>query len=319
MKFGIVGTNWITDRMIEAGQTVQGFEVTAVYSRAITTADQFADRHNIEHRFDDWSAFLESDSYEAVYIATPNLLHAQQSMDAMNHGKHVLCEKPLTLTVETAELMFQAARDNRVILMEAMKSTESKAFKRLEQWIGEIGKIRRVNFHYNQYSSRYDKLKDGIIENAFKPELGNGALMDLGVYTIAPLVKLFGMPDTLHAVAEKLSTGADGQGTVLCQYADMTAVLSFSKIADSHLPSEIIGENGIITIDKISAPSHIVKLNRAGERMDEFTHTAPPMSYEVANFIEACSTMQLNNNNEQTSLDTLRVVEAVKQQLGLSF
>ncbi|KAA1037725.1 Gfo/Idh/MocA family protein [Macrococcus equipercicus] len=319
MRFGIVGTNWITDRLIEAGQTTAEFEVTAVYSRTKEKADDFADKHHIEYRFDNWEAFLASDTYEAVYIATPNLLHARQSIDAMKHGKHVLCEKPLTLTVAQAKEMFQTARDNNVILMEAMKSTESAAFRKLEEWIHEIGLIRRVNFHYNQYSSRYDKLKEGIIENAFKPELGNGSLMDLGVYTIAPLVKLFGVPDTLHAAAEKLSTGADGQGTVLCQYSDMTAVLSFSKIADSYMPSEIIGEAGIITIDKISAPSHIVKMTRAGETLEEFTHSAPPMSYEVANFTEACKTMKLTNNNEQTSLDTLRVVEAVKEQIGLAF
>jgi predicted dehydrogenase len=318
MRFGIIGTNWITDRLIEAGRTVEGFEVTAVYSRTMATADQFADKHGIDHRFDDWTAFLTSREFDAVYIATPNLLHAQQSIDVMNHGKHVLCEKPLTLTVKQAEEMFQTARDNDVVLMEAMKSTESEAFKQLEQWIHDIGTIRRVNFHYNQYSSRYDKLKDGIIENAFKPELGNGALMDLGVYTIAPLVKLFGVPNTLHAVAEKLSTGADGQGTVICQYEEMTAVLSFSKIADSYLPSEIIGESGIITIDKISAPNHIVKLTRSGEVVEALTHEAPPMSYEVANFITACR-LKLTSHNERTSLDTLRVVEAVKKQIGLEF
>lgn len=312
MKFGVVGTNWITERLLAAGQSVEGFEATAVYSRKAERAAQFAEHHHIAAQFSDWEDFLASD-IEAVYIATPNLLHEQQAVDAMNHGKHVLCEKPLTLTVHQAERMFEAARRNNVVLMEAMKSTEAAAFKQVEKWLPNIGNIRRVNFHYNQYSSRYDKLKQGIIENAFKPELGNGALMDLGVYTIAPLVKLFGMPENVKATAERLSTGADGQGTALCIYPQMTAALSYSKIIDSYLPSEIIGEEGIILIDKISAPSHVQWLDRTGEVKEVFEHHAPPMSYELETFING----HVDASIEQMSIDTLKVVSHIKEQTGI--
>ncbi|GGB10762.1 Gfo/Idh/MocA family oxidoreductase [Macrococcus hajekii] len=314
MKFGIVGTNWITERLITAGQTIEDFEVTAVYSRTIERAHCFGDKYDIPHRFSDWQTFLSSDTFDALYIATPNLYHAQQSLDALNAGKHVLCEKPLTLSAEQGRAMFDCARKNGVVLMEAMKSTEAAAFKVLEDWVQDIGPIRRVNFHYNQYSSRYDKLKEGIIENAFKPELGNGALTDIGVYTIAPLVRLFGRPQHIMADSYLLSTGADGQGTVMARYKEMTAVLSFSKIIDSHLPSEIIGETGIITIDQISAPAAIEKQNRQGEVIERFSHDALPMSYEVAAFIENCKKGAWPTANEEMSLNTLEVMEAIKQQ-----
>lgn len=317
MRFGIVGTNWITDRMIAAGRTIEGFEVTAVYSRTAERAAEFADTHNIAHRFTDWQTFISSDSYDAVYIATPNLLHAEQAMDALNAKKHVLCEKPLTLTVAEGQKLFDCAKQNGVILMEAMKSTEAAAFQQLKRWLADIGTIRRVNFHYNQYSSRYDKLKAGIVENAFRPELGNGALTDLGVYTIAPLVRLFGLPDAVSAALHRLSTGADGQGTVIAEYSDMTAVLSFSKIIDSHLPSEIIGEEGILTIDKISAPAVIIKHNRQGEEMERFEHHALPMSYEIKSFMDACMAMAINPDNEQMSMDTLRMLDIIKREAAI--
>ncbi|TDM00704.1 Gfo/Idh/MocA family protein [Macrococcus carouselicus] len=315
MKFGIVGTNWITDRFIAAGQTIEEFEVTAVYSRTQERADAFGDKHDIAYRFTDWQNFLASDTFDALYIATPNLLHAKQTMDALTAGKHVLCEKPLTLTAEEGRKLFDCARHNEVVLMEAMKSTEAAAFKELEKWIHDIGTIRRVNFHYNQYSSRYDKLKDGIVENAFKPELGNGSLTDIGVYTIAPLVRLFGLPERTYAEGYLLSTGADGQGTVMARYKGMTAVLSFSKIIDSHLPSEIIGEEGIITVDKISAPAVTQKLNRQGDVIERFEHHEPPMSYEISTFIDCCKKGIGSAENEQMSMDTLMMLEEIKQQI----
>src|SRR5690625_7419769 len=99
--------------------------------------------------------------------------------------------------------------------MEAMKSTVTPAFLSLKKQVEKIGKIRRFVFHYNQYSSRYDKYKNGVIENAFKPELGNGARMDLGVYCIAPLVHLVGKPNSVVNNTYRLSTGAEGQGSMI--------------------------------------------------------------------------------------------------------
>lgn len=317
MKFGLIGTNWITDRFIEAGKTVPEFELHSVYSRTIERAQSFAEKYDIPNFTDNMDKLLNDEAVDIIYIATPNILHHQQAIQAMNHGKHVLCEKPIATSEKNFNLMYQAMENNDVFFMEAMKSIYSPSFIKLHEWIKEIGTIRRANFHYNQYSSRYDKYKDGIVENAFKPELGNGALMDLGVYTISPLVNLFGMPKTIQATGKLLSTGADGQGTIICNHHYMTSVLSYAKIIDSHLPSEIIGEEGIILIDKISAPNKVQKLNRHGEVIDEIVSDAPPMSYEIAHFIEAIKNKDFNALNLETSHHTMKVIDEVKKQIGI--
>lgn len=318
MKFGIIGTNWITDRFIEAGKVTEDFELHSVFSRTMERAKDFSERHNIPNYTDNFDSFLADDALDAIYIATPNIYHHQQAIQAMNHKKHVLSEKPVTTSLNNFKLMVQAQENNGVHFMEAMKSLYSPAYLKLKTWIDEIGTVRRVNFHYNQYSSRYDKYKSGIIENAFKPELGNGALMDLGVYTISSLVDLFGYPKSVQATGKILSTGADCQGTVICNYHNMTALLSFSKIIDSHLPSEIIGEEGIITIDKISAPSHIVKMNRAGEVIDTFSCDGLPMQYEIAHFIKAINEGS-NGFNIETSNKTMQLIDEIKVQMDLLF
>src|SRR5690625_5972595 len=116
--------------------------------------------------------------------------------------------------------------------MEAIKSTVTPAFLNLKNQIGKIGQIRRFVFHFNQYSSRYDNYKKGIIENAFKPELGNGARMDLGVYCLAPLVHLVDEPKSVVKNTFLLSTGAEGQGSMILNYDEFEAVIMYSKITD---------------------------------------------------------------------------------------
>ena len=110
--------------------------------------------------------------------------------------------------------MIRVARQNGITLMEAMKSTLTPNFQQLRRHLAEAGCLRRYFASYCQYSSRYDKLKAGIVLNAFNPELSNGAMMDLGVYTVYPLVVLFGRPKRISATGLKLSTGVDGQGAV---------------------------------------------------------------------------------------------------------
>ncbi|WP_341467137.1 hypothetical protein [Clostridium septicum] len=86
--------------------------------------------------------------------------------------------------------MIKVAKENNVVLMEAMKTTLFPNFKIIKDNLYKIGKVRRYFASFCQYSSRYDKYKSGEILNAFKPELSNGSLMDIGVYCIAPMVNL---------------------------------------------------------------------------------------------------------------------------------
>jgi predicted dehydrogenase len=194
---------------------------------------------------------------DAVYIATPNYLHAGQSILCMNSGKHVLCEKPLASNAGEVREMIAAAKRNNVTFMEAMKPTLTPNFQAVLDNLDRVGKVRRYFSCYCQYSSRYDKFKEGILMNAFNPEMSNGAIMDIGIYTIYPMVVLFGAPQKIEASGVLLSSGADGQGAVNFQYEGMNATVLYSKIADSILPTEIQGEDGNLTLDKINTISSV--------------------------------------------------------------
>lgn len=311
MRFGIIGTNWITDRLIVAASKHPEFSIGAIYSRTEEKGRSFADKYGVENVYTDMEKMFQSGDIDAVYIASPNVFHAEQSILAMQNGIHVLCEKPAVTSVDEMDQVIQAASQYQTTYMEAMKPTVTPTFLNLKKHLHKIGSLRRFVFHYNQYSSRYDKYKDGIIENAFKPELGNGARMDLGVYTIAPLIHLVGEPNSVLKNDYLLSTGAIGQGSMILQYDEFEAVLMYSKISDSYYPSEIQGENGIIEIDKISEPSQIIIKYRDGQTEDiSVNHEYDSMYYEVAEFI-AC----VNNKQIESTINTHEISRSVAKLL----
>jgi predicted dehydrogenase len=287
MRFGIIGTNWITDRLIKAARDLPEFTIGAVYSRTEERGKEFAAKYGVPAVYTDLAAMFQSGDIDAVYIASPNSFHVEQSILAMEHGIHVLCEKPAVTSVDEMDRIIQVSRKCQTMYMEAMKSTVAPTFLNLKKNIDKIGQIRRLVFHFNQYSSRYDQYKEGVIENAFKPELGNGAKMDIGVYCIAPIIHLVGEPESVLKNNFFLSTGADGQGSMILNYKEFEAIVMYSKITDSYVPCEIQGEEGVIEINKISDPKQVTVKYRDGRTEDlSVNQEFDTMYYELKEFME---------------------------------
>ncbi len=162
IKLAVIGTNWISDQFVSAALATGRFALCAVYSRDVKRAGEFADKYagNIA-KFDDFTQFASSDTFDAVYIASPNSLHAPQTTALLNAGKHVACEKPLTSSLALAEQMYQAATANGKVLFEAFMSPHRPNFQVLKAELGSLGAIRKAAISYCQYSSRYQKYLNG--------------------------------------------------------------------------------------------------------------------------------------------------------------
>ena len=323
VRFGVVGTNFITDWVIAGAREDERFELTAVCSRTDETARLFAAKHNIPHTFTSLETMAESPLIDAVYIASPNVMHAEQSILCMQQGKHVLCEKPLASNASEVRRMIQSAKTHDVVLMEAMKPTLTPGFTAVQKAIPQIGVVRQYFSCYCQYSSRYDKLKEGIILNAFDPTLSNGAIMDIGIYTIYPMVVLFGRPQTIAATGVKLYSGVDGLGNVCFTYENgMNATVMYSKIANSQIPTEIQGEDGLITLDRINIISEVTLTPRNGQKasiMPTLDHNE--YYYEIAEFIDLIQSgrKESENNSLGNSLITIEIIDEIRRQLGVVF
>lgn len=322
IRFGIIGTSQITEQFLKAAMKCDSFQLTAIYSRTEERGREFASAYEIEHVYTDLEALLNDDIVDAMYIASPNALHAKQAILCLKHRKHVLCEKPFASNLEEVEKMCEAARENGVVLMEAMKTTVLPGFKLIQEHLHKLGTIRRYSASFCQYSSRYDAYRSGTVLNAFKNELSNGALVDIGVYTIAPMIHLFGMPEEIKASAYFLETGVDGEGTVLFHYKEMQGCIMYSKISNSYLPSEIQGEEGTLLIDRINRMQRIQIFYRTGEVEEiKVPYEEEDMKYEIEEFIQT-----IHQNEKESQLNTLersrqviRVLDEVRRQIGLVY
>ncbi|MDD3254242.1 Gfo/Idh/MocA family protein [Macellibacteroides fermentans] len=322
IRFGVVGTNFITDWVIAGARQDSRFELVAICSRKEETGLAFAKKHGIPYTFTSLEEMVTGSLVDAVYIASPNYKHAEQAMLCMRHGKHVLCEKAFASNALEVRQMIAAAKSNHVVLMEAMKPTLTPNFLAVKDNLEKIGKVRRYFSCYCQYSSRYDKFKEGIVLNAFKPDMSNGALVDIGVYTIYPMVVLFGRPKSITANGIKLSSGVDGQGVVSFEYDGMNATVLYSKIANSSLPTEIQGEEGNITLDRINIIGDVTLSYRSGNKE---VLTQPDLKddyyYEICEFINViCSgKMESDVNSHSHSLITMEIMDEIRRQLGVVY
>lgn len=322
VRFGIIGTNWITESFINAASEVEDFELVAVYSRTEDKAKQFADKFAVETIFTDMDRFLQNDQMDAVYIASPNVMHAEQAIDAMNAGKHVIVEKAIASNATEVKELIDTAKRNSVLLMEAIKTTFLPNFQAIKENLDKIGPIRRYFASYCQYSSRYDAYKEGTVLNAFKPEFSNGSLMDIGIYCIYPMVTLFGKPKKVQANAYMLDSGVDGQGSVLFDYEELNGSVMYSKITNSYLPSEIQGEQGSILIDNISQPTKVEIKWKDGTVEDiSRPQKENTMYYEAKAFIDAINNNELESpvNTYENTLITASILEEARGQFGLVF
>ena len=327
LRIGMIGTNFISDDFCEAASQVSGAELFAIYSRNQETGDAFAAKHGIPRVYTDYDAFLDS-GLDAVYVASPNFAHCSQTLKALNHQKHVLCEKVMAVNEQEVRSMIDCARENKVVLLEAMRPDFDPAYNLIQEALPRIGKLRRATFEFCQYSSRYDSYRDGVVQNAFNPELGNAAVMDIGVYCIHSLVRLFGAPKNVKALSTRLPNGFDGSGIVLMEYDGMTAEAVYSKIAVSVNPSVLQGEDGSIMIDYVSKPETISLRLREGSRDSleggnieklPFTPVKNNMIFEIQEFLKLIQKKEVDHKYLKYSLDTIRVLDEVRRQAGICF
>lgn len=252
IRLATVGTSAITEKFLAACRLTGRYVFHTAYSRSIKNGEEFAKAQGFKHFSDDLRAVAENPQIDAVYIATPNVLHYEQSRLFLENGKNVICEKPIVTDCEKYDELLSLADKKGLIYAEAIMSRHCAGREILLDAISRIGRISQARIDYCQLSSRYEKFKNGEKVNIFDMSLAAGTLMDLGVYCVYAAIDLLGNPDTVSACAAFAGNGADLSGGAVLGYKDFTAVLSYSKIGQSAIGSEIVGDKGAVKIGSVS-------------------------------------------------------------------
>ncbi|PKM41229.1 MAG: hypothetical protein CVV04_01880 [Firmicutes bacterium HGW-Firmicutes-9] len=319
LRIGIIGTSFVSDWICEAAQMSENCEITAVYSRDLARGSAYAEKQCIGGCFDDEESFFSSDRFDAVYVASPNILHYRQTLDALNHGKHVLCEKPLAINAAQAERMIHLAHEKGLILLEAIRPVHDPFLSALQENLHKVGRIRRATFEFCQYSSRYDRFLAGERPNVFEASLGNAALMDLAVYCLHVCVALFGEPRKLSAGASFLPNGTEAAGTMLLDYGEQQTTISYSKVTSSVHPSIVQGELGTLVFDTLNQPSYLKMLYRDGRSEELFTPVKNNMVHELNAFSRMVESGESTATFDELSLRVMRLLDEARRQIDIDF
>lgn len=327
INFAVIGTNWITEKFVNATRFENELSIEAVYSRTLQSAQVFADKFAVSDCYDDLKALSQTTNIEAVYIASPNVLHFEQSMMMLKAGKHVICEKPLASNSKQVDLLFMTAIDNNVILFEAYMTAHLPNFKQIKENLPKLGKLRKANIHYCQYSSRYPAYLEGKNPNTFNPAFSSGSIMDIGYYCIAFTVALFGRPNKIQASAYLLESGVDGCGTAMLDYGDFSVTIDHSKISASTLNNEIQGEKGSLLIEHVALCEKVtlytVPTICTVPAKNTFELTQPQiensMCYEAVFFAQQIKNQKMDSETMSRSKITAAVITEIRALTGVKF
>ena len=252
LRFGTIGSGWIADEYIHGAKDSGLWELTAVYSRTQERAAAYAKQHGAKHAFTNLEEMAASDVLDAVYIASPNAFHYEQAKLFLEHGKHVICEKPLCAQARKVRELQQIAKNRGLVYLEAIMFLHLPQRKLLEDALGQLGQITLVKLDFCQRSSKLDRYLEGELPNIFNPAMETGALMDLGVYCVYPALALFGEPESFTVEPQMMESGADGAGIVTMRYPDKLVTLTYSKLGQAGANSDFQGTDGTLSVESIS-------------------------------------------------------------------
>ena len=320
LKLGIIGTGAISHHFVDAAHTSGEFQLVAVYSRKIETAEKFASPYQDVTLFDQLEDFFKH-PFDVVYIASPNSLHFSQAKIALVAGKHVILEKPAVTQPKEWKDLLQTAQKNQRFIFEAARNYHEEAFATIKDFLADKH-VLGADFNYAKYSSKMPELLAGNTPNVFSNRFAGGALMDLGIYPLYAAIRLFGKPNRATYQAQQLDNSIDLNGDGILSYPDYQVHIKAGKNITSNLPCEIYTTDGTLTLNTIEHIQSTVFIDHQGNELQLPIQQAPhTMTEEVAAFAH------MINQPDQTlyqqwltdATDVHQVLYTMRQDAGIRF
>lgn len=320
INWGILGTGRMAEIFTSELLRLPGCKITAVGSRSAEKAHAFGNRFHISEQFGSYDALVQQSSADIIYVATPHPYHAENAKRALNNGKHVLCEKPFSINAKDAESMIKLAHKTNLFLMDALWIRFTPLMKWLKTALdnGFLGDLGMFSGSFG-YAMEFDSQS-----RVYNPDLGGGALLDVGIYPLSTSVWLMGIPEETKALATLGKTSVDERTGILLKTTDGKISALYTAVVNrTPLDFTVMGKKGIITVhgpwghqDRLT---YYPKSGEAEEKKFAFDGRGYGyMAQHVMNCIREGKAESPVISHDET-LSIMKIMDQIREQIGLKY
>lgn len=319
-RWGIIGPGKIAAKFAAALPLAGRASLEAVASREEGRAREFAGKFGAPRTYSRYEELAADPLIDAVYIATPHGFHAQYAILCLQHGKAVLCEKPMALSARQVQQMVDASRENKAFLMEAMWTRFLPLIEKILEIIreGQLGTVKYVRGDFG-FAAPFNP--EGRLYNL---RLGGGSLLDIGIYPLFLCQLLLGKPEAILASAHLAPTGSDETCQAILQYPEGRSAMIHSTLAcQTSITAEIAGTAGMIQLPTPWYKNDTFTLLRPGKETQTFS--VEPMvngfEYEIRE-VTACLDKEVTESPLHSHADSLLLngtMDAIRRQMGVVY
>ncbi|MGM9979246.1 MAG: Gfo/Idh/MocA family protein [Clostridium sp.] len=316
-NWAILGTGNIAKEMAIALNEVNG-EVYGAYNRNIDKARKFAEEFNVKNIYENCDEMLKDKNIDIIYISTPHNCHYEYLLKAVSNGKHVLCEKAITVNSKQLDEILELAKKKNVIVQEAMTIYHMPLYKKLREMVnsGALGKIKMIQANFGS-CKEYD-----VTNRFFSKKLAGGALLDIGVYATS-FARYFmeSKPEVISTTVKYFETGVDEESaTILRNKEDEMVVMGLTMRAKQPKRGIVSGELGYIEINNYPrADKATITYTKDGKTEEIFAgNTSKALNYEVEDMQKYIENLKGQEEIKLTS-DVTHILSEIREKWGFVY
>ncbi len=321
VNWGILATGKIAHTFAKAVNYVDGAKLYACASRTVEKAEDFGRQYGAEKAYGSYEELARDENIDVVYIASPMSCHYENAKLCLENGRNVLCEKSVTLNGEQLSELLELAKEKNLFFMEAMWTKCLPAFLKAKQWIaeGRIGEIRAIRA---DFSNAVDFDPE---DRLFRPELGGGALLDLGVYPISMITAFLGFePEEIHSAVNIGKLGVDMNESVIMQYKNAYASFVAGFDIDNDNRCVIVGTEGRIAFNPWAFCTDTVRLYDRCNRLSEESitpHLCNGYEYEIMEVMKCLSEGRKESTlvPQSDTVSVMRIMDSLRKEWNFRY
>ena len=318
IRWGIIGLGKIANKFAQDLLTIPDAELYAVASRNQEKANEFAAKYDAIKAYDSYEDLAKDKNIDAVYIATPHSYHKENSIMCLQHKKAVLCEKPFAMNAEEVDEMIAVAKENNVLLMEALWTYFLPHYQYVLGLIKseKFGKVLKLEADFG-FKPQMD-----MSSRVFKKSLGGGSLLDIGIYPIFAALSSLGIPNSVKAAANFYENGTDSDCTMVFDYNNQQAILKSTFLQSTPTEAIFTCENGIIKVNTMfHMPTTVTLIENGEEETIDFGYNTIGYNFETIHFNQLIRDGQKESDvmTFDFSRNLIQKLDEIRELIGLKY